>query len=258
MKRLLVIFFIFPAGIICAQENYEIQVYSSPTQAKRSSIFELHSNFTFNGEKQIADGVLPSHHSLHETVEITTGIADNFELGFYLFTNYTPGHGLQVVGTHIRPRVTAPLSWKLPVGLSLSAEIGYQKSLYSSETWNMEIRPIIDKTWNKFYISFNPTLGISVKGVTDNHTPVFEPNLKMSFQVFKTTSLGAEYYGSTGYINNTESFANQEHALYFVYDLTGNPKWELNLGVGTGLTAVTDKWVAKVLIGRRINWKSKK
>lgn len=251
------IFFVLPAAIY-AQENYEIQVYSSPTQAKHSTIFELHSNFTFNGEKQMVKGVVPSQHALHETVEITTGIADNFELGLYLFANNTPGYGLQVVGTHIRPRITAPLRWKLPVGLSLSAELGYQKSLYSEETWNMEIRPIIDKTWNKFYVSFNPTLGIALKGITDKHTPVFEPNLKLSEQFFKKTSLGLEYYGSTGYINNAESIANQEHALYFVYDLTGNPQWELNIGVGTGLTSATDKWIAKVLVGRRINWKAKK
>lgn len=38
---------------VFSQENYEIQVYSSPTQAPKTSIIELHSNFTFNGEKNI-------------------------------------------------------------------------------------------------------------------------------------------------------------------------------------------------------------
>src|ERR1700761_5862374 len=79
-----------------AQDNYEIQVYGSQTQAKGSTMFELHSNYTFNGEKQIVKGVLPSYHSLHETLEITTGITDNFELGVYLFTNYTPQHGYTI------------------------------------------------------------------------------------------------------------------------------------------------------------------
>ena len=72
---------------VFSQENYEIQVYASPTMARRQTIFELHSNYTFIGGKDIVDGVLPSYHSIHETIEITHGITDNFELGFYLFTN---------------------------------------------------------------------------------------------------------------------------------------------------------------------------
>ena len=55
------------------QENYEIQVYASPTMTKGNTIFELHSNFTFAGEKNIIDGVRPSWHSLHETLYYRDG-----------------------------------------------------------------------------------------------------------------------------------------------------------------------------------------
>src|ERR1700712_4356688 len=132
-----------------AQNNYEIQVYASPTQAVHSTMFELHSNYTFNGSTQTVDGVIPSNHSLHETLEITTGISPVFELGAYLFTNYTPGYGYQIVGTHLRPRVMAPADWGIPFGLSLSVEIGYQKPAYANDTWSLEIRPIFDKFWRK-------------------------------------------------------------------------------------------------------------
>lgn len=95
-------------NLVLAQDNYEIQVYASPTQTKGSTIFELHSNFTFKGDKKVVDGVTPSFHALHETVEITHGITENFEIGFYLFTNYTNGYGYKFVGSHIRPRVSVP------------------------------------------------------------------------------------------------------------------------------------------------------
>ena len=258
MKYFFVLLFFCHCITVYAQENYEIQVYSSPTQAKNSTIFELHSNFTFAGEKSIINKVRPAYHATHETIEITTGITNNFEIGLYLFTNITPGFGFQVVGTHIRPRITAPLTWKLPVGLSMSAEIGYQRATYSEDTWNAELRPIIDKQWNKFYAVFNPAFGISLKGISNDHTPVFEPNVKLSYQFFKTANLGFEYYGGIGYINNFESLSNESHALYAAYDLTGNAKWELNIGAGLGLTQATDKWVGKVILGRRINWKVKK
>ena len=238
-----------------SQENYEIQVYGSATQPKHSTIFELHSNFTFHGEKQIVDGVRPSQHSLHETIEITHGVAKNFELGFYVFMNYTSSYGFQFIGTHIRPRVMAPTDWHLPVGLSLSAEIGYQRPQYATDTWSIELRPIIDKTWGRFYWSLNPTMEIQLKGVEKQSAPTFAPNIKLQFSVSQRAGAGFEYYGDLGALNNFESGNRQEHALFFVYDLLNNTKWELNAGVGIGLTNATDALLAKVLVGRRIKWK---
>jgi len=54
------------ASLACAQENYEIQVYGSDTVPPRSTMVELHSNFT---AKRQQDGgktaVLPSNHAQH-------------------------------------------------------------------------------------------------------------------------------------------------------------------------------------------------
>jgi len=238
-----------------AQDNYEIQVYGAQIQSKNSTIFELHSNYTFNGQTQPDKGVYPSNHSLHETLEITHGITDNFELGIYLFTNYSEGHGYQIVGTHIRPRIMAPAKWNLPVGLSLSAEIGYQKPAYASDSWNIELRPIIDKQWDKFYVSFNPTFGIALKSQYDNSVPVFEPNIKVGYGFFKKLSMGIEYYGSMGALNSFDKLPQQNHALFAAVDMTGNPLWEFNAGAGFGLTPATDGFVFKIIVGRRINWK---
>src|SRR5665647_2295199 len=95
-------------NVATAQDNYEIQVYGSPTQEKGTTMFELHSNFTFDGQKNIIDGVRPSNHALHETVEITHGVTDNFEIGFYFFTNYTSKYGYKyaVSYTHLRAHET--------------------------------------------------------------------------------------------------------------------------------------------------------
>jgi hypothetical protein len=55
-----------------AQDNYEIQVYGSETQAPRTTMFELHSNFSIEGNKTVIDGMLPTEHAVHERAEITT------------------------------------------------------------------------------------------------------------------------------------------------------------------------------------------
>ncbi|MBN8836118.1 MAG: hypothetical protein J0I09_02575 [Sphingobacteriia bacterium] len=254
MKYLILLVLAFGAQYAYSQENYEIQVYGSQTQQKKSTIFELHSNYTFDGEKNVVDGVRPTYHALHETIEITHGITRNFELGLYLFTNYTSPYGFNIIGTHIRPRIMAPAEWNLPVGLSLSGEVGYQKPEYSSETWSVEIRPIIDKQWDKLYVSLNPVFGVTLAGINKPSAPAFAPNIKASYQFFGNASLGVEYYGDLGPLNNIETYQQQNHALFFVYDLMNNKDWELNAGPGFGLTKATDGFVFKILVGRKIYW----
>ena len=59
-----------------AQDNYEIQVYSSEATPKNVTMVEIHSNFTVDGSKQAINGVTPSNHAEHETLEITHGWTD--------------------------------------------------------------------------------------------------------------------------------------------------------------------------------------
>lgn len=87
-KILLSILLIFGGVKNFAQDNYEIQIYGSETVAKGATMVELHSNYTFGGTRQVLNKVLPTHDILHETVEITHGFNEWFEIGFYLFNGY--------------------------------------------------------------------------------------------------------------------------------------------------------------------------
>src|SRR6266851_7147718 len=128
-----------------AQDNYEIQGYGADTVEPRATMVEFHTNFTVDGSKSLTDGMRPTQHALHETIEITQGFNDWFEIGFYIFTSARSGDGWDWVGDHIRPRFRIPPKWHWPVGLSLSNEIGYQRRQYSVDTWTWEMRPIIDQ-----------------------------------------------------------------------------------------------------------------
>src|ERR1700694_840548 len=130
MIRLLFACLCLTAGLQ-AQDNYEIQVYGAETVAHKRTMVERHSNFTLSGEKLRVDGLVPTQHAWHETLEITQGFTPWFETGFYVFTSYNPGYGYQWVGDHIRPRIRAPETWHWPVGASLSMEIGYQRRIFS-------------------------------------------------------------------------------------------------------------------------------
>ncbi|HXF26399.1 MAG TPA: transporter [Bryobacteraceae bacterium] len=238
---------------LLAQDNYEIQVYGADTVAPGHTMVELHSNYTVQGSKDVVDGMLPTEHQWHETVEITQGVTPWFETGFYIFTAIRPGGGWEWVGDHIRPRVRVPEEWHWPVGVSLSLEAGYQRRAYSPDTWTLEIRPIIDKQIGPWYLSFNPTLDRSFHGPSVSSGVVFSPNFKASYNFSKLIAGGLEYYGSMGPVTGFDPLSEQQQQIIPAIDLNFSPNWEFNFGVGVGATRSTDHLLVKMILGYRFN-----
>jgi len=241
-----------------AQSNYEIQVYGSDTVAPRTTMVELHSNFTADGQRNVVDGMEPTNHAEHETIEITQGINKWSEVGFYIFTSERSGQGIQWVGDHIRPRVRVPDSWHWPVGVSLSTEFGYQRARYAPDTWNWEIRPIVDKQVGRWYWAINPALERAWHGPGVALGVDFAPNVKVSYDFTKKITGGIEYYGDYGSITHIASFHDQQQQFFPAIDLNVSPDWELNFGVGIGPTAATDHLIVKCIVGRRFSWRPKR
>jgi hypothetical protein len=214
-----------------AQENFEIQVYGSETVAPGTTMVELHSNVAADGTTRTENGVLRTQGAFHETLEITQGWTSWLETGFYVFTSIQPDTTWEWVGSRIRPRVRAPESWELPVGLSLSAEIGYQRRAFSPDTWTVELRPIIDKQWSRWYVA-----------------------AKVSYGVTPKVAVGLEYYGALGPVTHLDRGRDQQHQIFPVIDLDLGPRWEFNAGIGFGLTPSTDRLIIKMILGYRFEW----
>ena len=242
-----------------AQDNYEIQVYSSEGTPQSVTMVEIHSNFTVDGQKTVLNGVLPSNHAEHETLEITHGWTDWFETGFYVFSSIQPGGdqnngGWNWVGDHIRPRFTAPESWHWPVGLSISQEIGYQRRKFAEDSWNYELRPIIDKKLGRWYLAFNPTFDRALHGLNTGKGWEFSPNVKVSFDFTKKITGGFEYYGAFGPVSNFDPISHQSQQIFPVIDLNVSPNWEFNFGAGVDVTNSADHLIVKCIVGRRFSW----
>ena len=242
------------AAPVHAQGNYEIQVYGADLVESGHTMVELHSNFTFEGSKSTTDGTYPTNHQLHETIEITHGFTDWFETGFYIFTSAKSGEGWQWVGDHIRPRFTVPKKWNWPVGVSLSQEIGYQRAKFFADTWTYELRPIVDKQIGRWYLAFNPALDRSLHGASVCEGFVFSPNVKISYDFTSKVTGGFEYYGSLGPITGFDPVAQQQQQIFPTLDLNLSPKWEINMGVGVGVTRSTDHLIAKMILGYRFDF----
>lgn len=250
MKKVLTILFSCYSSLLLAQADNEIQVYASPTIQNKWTIFELHSNYTFNGSK-----LLPNPKSANwynKTLEITHGFGKNFEIGFYTFTGFAPeGSGFQYLGNQIRPRVTVPESWKWEVGASLSLEFGFfRPDDTTSFSWQGELRPIIDKTINNWYFAFNPNIDFVLNG--DNKGVGIAPQFKTVYTINKKTGIGFEYYGGLGSFKKILPGNLQEHLIGPIIDLYIHPMWEINGGFLFGLTENSNQRVLKILLGRRI------
>lgn len=250
------------APLLHAQDNYEIQVYGSETVAPRTTMVELHSNYTIDGSHPLrgsqrnAEGLFATNHAEHETVEITQGLNDWSELGFYIFTSYRDGQGYNWVGDHIRPRVRVPPSWNWPVGVSLSTEVGYERASFAADNWSLELRPIVDKQIGHNYIAFNPALEYAINGPDQPQGFTFSPAIKYGYDFNKRVQAGFEYYGSTGPVFTPSTLHDQQQQLFLVSDLNVSPDWEINFGLGVGVTANTDHLIAKFILGRRFSWPS--
>jgi hypothetical protein len=228
-----------------AQADNEIQVYASPTVGGGTTMVELHSNYTIRGSKDLVDA--KSARWTNETLEITHGFGANFEVGLYTFTAFSPDGNYEYLGNNIRPRFTFT---SVPVGLSISAEIGfYRPDVDSDFSFQGELRPIVDKTINNFYVAFNPNVAFELAG--DEKELRLTPQLKAVYTIAQVVGLGFEYYTDLGTFTKLEAGRDQEHLFGPMLDLYASANWELNTGFLFGLTPGSNQNIFKILIGRR-------
>jgi hypothetical protein len=142
----------------------------------------------------------------------------------------------------------------LPFKVSVSTEVGFNKRSFDANTITLEVRPIIEKELGKLYLSFNPTLAKSLRGLDSDHGLEFEPGVKVSYAATKRIEPGIEYYAATGPVTNFSSLHDQHHLIVPTVDVIAGPNWELNFGVGRGLTGTSEQWVVKWIVGYRFNF----
>ncbi|HYM94304.1 MAG TPA: hypothetical protein VET23_09215 [Chitinophagaceae bacterium] len=248
MKKILFFFLSTTPLLALSQAENEIQVYSSPITNKGVTFLELHSNYTFKGMDGLADPSSASY--VNESLEITHGLGGNFEMGFYIFSAFVPKGGYQYLGSHIRPRITAPDKWKWPFGASLSVEFGFERPIADSAfVWDGEIRPIFDKSYGNWYFTFNPNMDFVLTG-KDKHLGI-TPQFKTVYTIQQKVGIGIEYYSRFGTFKKILPGKMQEHLLGPMIDLYCIKNWEFNSGFLFGLTPNSNRTIFKLLLGRR-------
>jgi hypothetical protein len=232
-----------------AQDEFEIQVYEYATVPKDRWNLETHFNYVGRGTTTASGTVAPTQHQTHLTFELTRGITDYFELAGYLLFADRPGARPEVAGWRIRPRVRAPPAWHLPIGVSLSAEVGFPKREYETSSATLEIRPILEKAFGPLQIDLNPVIGRGLSGPSADDGWDFEPGVRVAARVAAPVELTVEYYGALGSPTRFLPADEQVHQFFGGADVQLKMNVVLNLGYGVAATEAGNQRIAKLRLG---------
>jgi hypothetical protein len=238
------------ASEVRAQDPFEIQVYEWETVPKGMWNLETHINYVGKGTRAFEGPVAPTNNQFHLTFELTRGLTENFEMAGYLVLAHRPGgDALDYVACRLRPRVSIPKSWGLPVDVSMSVEFGFPKKVYEENSVTLELRPIIEKKIGRVQIDVNPVVGRALRGPGTSEGWDFEPGVRLAYEVNKKLDLSLEYYGSTGPIGNFLPTHEQVHQFFPGGDVNLSDRVVWNFGIGVGATAAGNRLVYKSRVG---------
>jgi hypothetical protein len=229
-----------------AQAVDEIQVYNAGIAEVGQWTIEQHLNYTLQGRREPDfPGGLIANRSLQGTPELAYGIADWWEIGFYApFAVDSEGRFLSN-GGKIRNLFAVPNADKRDFFYGVNFELGYETPPFSQSRYALEIRPIIGVRNKDWEFIVNPIVDLSFGNAGEAD---FAPALRLARNLGQDRFIGVEYYADFGKIGDFLPLQEQSHQVFAVLDFKVE-KFDVELGVGYGLTAGSDRLVAKAIIG---------
>jgi hypothetical protein len=227
----------------------EIQVYNAEIAPRGTFTLQQHLNYVWSGSTtpDFPGGFAPDR-SLNGTPELAYGVTDWYELGVYVPFAIDSSGTFLPGGFKFRQLFVSPHAEDRKIFYGLNIELSYQSSRFSPDPIGLELRPILgvrDLGW-EFII--NPIVDFGFGG---GGSSAFAPASRLARQIHGETWLGVEYYSNYGPINAISPATDQQHVLFGVVDfkILG---FDVNFGMGFGLTGASDGVVSKLIIGRAL------
>jgi hypothetical protein len=229
-----------------AVDAFEIQVYDGTADPPGVPGIEAHINGVPDGRTTATPPELPPDGQFHLTFEPSLGMTPIWEIGGYLQTALLPDGDFRFAGVKLRSKLIVP-SGLLPPNLRLGCnfEVSYLPVAFERERWGGEIRPIIAWEDARWSFAVNPIVDLSFTG----GAPDLEPAAMALIKVRQVVSVGFEYYAALGPLTSPSPFGAQQHTLFEVVNLLAVRDFELNVGVGEGLTAASNAVTLKAIVG---------
>jgi hypothetical protein len=237
---------LFVASTLSARAADEIQVYNAEIAKIGQWTFQLHSNYAFIGRKEpdFPGGLVPNH-ALQGTGEWAYGITDWWEMGFY--TPYAVDQELTPYSNAIKIRqlFVIPNAAEREFFYGVNFEFSYAMPQFLDTRWLIEMRPIVGWRKGDYEFIINPIVDF---GIGQNGGADFAPAARFARNLGENFAVGFEYYTDLGRPQDRLPFNEQQHNLYAVVDFKIG-RFDVNAGVGYGLTHGSDRLMAKMIIG---------
>lgn len=236
----------FPA--LAAAQADEIQVYDGGLAAPGTFNLTLHNNFIAKGLKTPAfDGAVVAHGSWNGVPEFAFGVTKWFEAGLYLpLYSRDKGMGFGLDGVKLRALFAAPDGDNRKFVYGANFEFSMNAKRWDTTRITSEIRPILGWHLKKVDVIFNPIIDTAYDGFSKLE---FVPGVRVAWTAIPKWQIAIEEYANYGHFDGFLSRKEQSHQLFAVVDHAG-AKWDVQLGVGVGLTGESDKLTFKMILAR--------
>jgi hypothetical protein len=242
------IILVAPLWLLAAQAaraTDEIQVYNAAIAEVGQFTIQQHLNYIPLGLKDPPfPGGLVSNHSLNGTPEFAYGVTDWWEVGLYLPFSIQD-QKFYSDAFKLRTLFVSPHADRREYFYGINFEFSNETPPFAQTRFALEIRPIIGIRKSDYEFIVNPIVdvGFGKYGEAD-----FAPAARVARKVGQDLWAGLEYYSNFGKIGDFPKFADQQHTLFAVTDFKLGV-FNVDFGVGYGLTPASDRWVVKTIIG---------
>ena len=232
-----------------ATDPFEIQVYDGTANAPGVPGLELHVNTVPIGLKTAPTPEYPENAQTHFTFEPSLGLTPWWELGGYFEMALRGDQAFDYAGVKLRNKFVTPPGWSPHWRLGLNIEFSLVPDTYDRGRWANELRPIVAWESSRFAFAFNPIVDSSLAGPDASAGPSFEPCISAVVKLHEIISAGIEYYANLGPFSGFLPWNEEEQYVFEVVNLLSIPHFELNAGVGEGLSDASNRLVFKTILG---------
>jgi hypothetical protein len=232
-----------------AIDFYEIQIYTVDTTPKGHLTLELHSNSVTTATGQLAHQTI-NPYQIHETLEATYGVFQHLEVGQYLATAKFSNGYYEYAGarTKVHFGIGDPEQWPMAFGGNI--ELDYMRRAAEDNPFTLELRPILESRVHRFDIVANLAFEKPFSGPGTHQGVQFDPSGEILYDhLFKWLSPAVEFYCDMGALEHFPSVQSQQYFLVPAANLELDPRLEINLGVGFGLTRASNGVFLKSIVG---------
>jgi hypothetical protein len=247
------------AVVMCAPaaafaQGDEIQVYDGGLAPVGVFNLTWHNNFTPDGVNTPEfPGAITSNKSFNGVTEWAYGITDWFEGGLYLpLYSRDDRLGWKIDGFKLRTLFAVPHADDRTFFYGTNIEYSYNAKYWDTKRFTSEIRPIIGWHLDQIDLIVNPIVDTQYNGLKNLE---FVPSVRAAYNPSSKWAVALETYSDFGPLRGFPPVRDQAHQLFGVFDYTG--AFEIEAGIGFGLTDASDKVQFKLIVARDLNRRSK-